>query len=483
MFGGYKMKMVKSLLLGAAAGFVAMAGAQAADLPVKAKPVQYVKICSLYGAGYYYMPGTDTCLKIGGWARLQTGYGYRGDMTSGPLRAAVTWDRDTRAFDWRHRGYITADARSQTEFGTLRSYMAVGYLSHAQNDLGANTATSGGTGATANINRAFIQLGGFTLGLAQSFYDYVGLAAVSYNGGIINNTGDTGDPGWTVWAYTAQFGNGFSATIAAEAPRTTAVFGAVPGTLYTSLTAAALPPSRNIGTRVPDLVANLRIDQAWGGAQIMGALHDTAASYYTAASSNHPSDEIGYAIGAGLRLNAPMIGAKDYFWIQANYSEGAYNYVGARNAHYGPRWSRTATGGYSSGAYGIISDAVFNSTGGDMELTTAWGVFGSFEHNWNPKWKTSIYGTYVDVSYSATANLLLCGTAANVTAGCNNDFSAWSLGSRTAWAPVPNLEVGLDVVYQQLNSASVGFVPVAGLVVDDKDAWMAHLRVQRNFYP
>ena len=76
----FKMKMVKSLLLGTAAGFVAIAGAQAADLPVKAKPVQYVKICSLYGAGFYYIPGTDTCLKIGGWVR-QYAYGDNGNMT------------------------------------------------------------------------------------------------------------------------------------------------------------------------------------------------------------------------------------------------------------------------------------------------------------------------------------------------------------------------------------------------------------------
>ena len=56
------MKMVKSLLLGTAAGLVAVAGAQAADMPVKAAPVQYVKICSLYGDGFYYIPGTDICL-------------------------------------------------------------------------------------------------------------------------------------------------------------------------------------------------------------------------------------------------------------------------------------------------------------------------------------------------------------------------------------------------------------------------------------
>ncbi|OYZ87138.1 MAG: hypothetical protein B7Y01_05015, partial [Xanthobacter sp. 17-67-6] len=62
------MKMVKSLLLGSAAGLAAVAGAQAADLPVKAKAVEYVKVCSAYGAGYYYVPGTDTCLKLGGYA-------------------------------------------------------------------------------------------------------------------------------------------------------------------------------------------------------------------------------------------------------------------------------------------------------------------------------------------------------------------------------------------------------------------------------
>ena len=59
------MKMVKSLLLGSAAGLVAVSGTQAADLPVKAKPVQYVKICTLYGEGFYYIPGSDICLKIG----------------------------------------------------------------------------------------------------------------------------------------------------------------------------------------------------------------------------------------------------------------------------------------------------------------------------------------------------------------------------------------------------------------------------------
>src|SRR5204862_2822739 len=72
------MKMVKSLLLVSAAGLVAASGAQAADLPVKAKPVEYVKICSLYGVGFYYVPGTDICLKIGAYFRAEYGYGNIG---------------------------------------------------------------------------------------------------------------------------------------------------------------------------------------------------------------------------------------------------------------------------------------------------------------------------------------------------------------------------------------------------------------------
>src|ERR1700726_420207 len=64
------MKTIKSLILGSAGGLLAVGGAQAADLPVKAKPVEYVRICSLYGAGFFYIPGTDTCIKLGGDLRV-----------------------------------------------------------------------------------------------------------------------------------------------------------------------------------------------------------------------------------------------------------------------------------------------------------------------------------------------------------------------------------------------------------------------------
>ncbi|MGA9198807.1 MAG: porin, partial [Pseudolabrys sp.] len=189
------MKMVKSLLLGSAAGLVAVAGAQAADLPVKAKPVQYVKICSLYGVGFYYIPGTDMCLKVGGWVRAEYAYGDNGNMTWGPFNGNNN-DRGTNNSTWRARGYITADARNQTEYGTVRGYLAVGL---STSNVGTDSASN-----TFSANRAFIQWAGFTFGLAQSFYDFYSVPATSYWGSF--PASDTGDPGWMVLGYTAQFG-------------------------------------------------------------------------------------------------------------------------------------------------------------------------------------------------------------------------------------------------------------------------------------
>ena len=64
------MKGFRSLIVGSAASIVGVTGAYAADLPVKAKAVEYVRICSLYGAGFYYIPGTDTCIKLSGYLRV-----------------------------------------------------------------------------------------------------------------------------------------------------------------------------------------------------------------------------------------------------------------------------------------------------------------------------------------------------------------------------------------------------------------------------
>src|SRR5689334_9023816 len=125
-----EMKMVRSLLLGTAAGLVAVAGAQAADMPVKAKPVQYVKICTLYGEAFWYVPGTDTCISIGGFLRVQMDYNSSGDgqvIGSGGMLGQGRFTRDlTNDINHRVLAAVKWDVRSQTEYGTLRTYIRIG---------------------------------------------------------------------------------------------------------------------------------------------------------------------------------------------------------------------------------------------------------------------------------------------------------------------------------------------------------------------
>src|ERR1044072_4198181 len=117
------MKMVKSLLLGSAASLVAVAGAHAADLPVKAKPVEYVKICSIYGVGFFYIPGTDTCIKISGWVRADVEFNAGAGKALYYSGGAARNNRvDTADVLWRSRFVTVLDVRTQTEYGTLRAY-------------------------------------------------------------------------------------------------------------------------------------------------------------------------------------------------------------------------------------------------------------------------------------------------------------------------------------------------------------------------
>ena len=64
---------IKSLLLGSAAAMFAVSGASAADAIIAAEPepVEYVRVCDAFGSGYFYIPGTETCLKISGNVRMR----------------------------------------------------------------------------------------------------------------------------------------------------------------------------------------------------------------------------------------------------------------------------------------------------------------------------------------------------------------------------------------------------------------------------
>src|SRR5688500_15029573 len=114
---------IKSLLLGSAAALVAVSGARAADAVVIAEPepMEYVRICDTYGVGFYYIPGTETCLKFSGYIRYDIGIGYAGfedvldkeDDEEGIFNTNDTYYK-------RARFALRVDAREETELGTLR---------------------------------------------------------------------------------------------------------------------------------------------------------------------------------------------------------------------------------------------------------------------------------------------------------------------------------------------------------------------------
>ena len=506
---------VRTLLLGTAAGLVAISGAQAADMPVKAAPVNYVKICSLYGDGFYYIPGTDTCLKLGGYLRVQveTNMGGGGvPIGSGPSEAQQgRFTRDfTNDINYRVRGVTSWDIRQQTEYGTLRTYIRFGVENTTPG------ASGGGTAATAFWDRAFIQFAGFTVGRSQSFFDlFTYGGAYSYHN--VRVSGDTGASGQNLWAYTAQFGNGFSGTLSLEDPVnhrgnsgvidvTNPGFFAFNGAFAADNAFHLQQAANTFGFKVPDIAANLRVDQAWGFAGISAVLHNSSGAYYNTpnnVNNGHPEDRYGWALAGGAKFN---LQGGDMFGFNVCYSEGA-----AGRCANEAGWQLYDNSDRVGVAW--LSDGVFGN-GTQISLTKVWSALAAYEHIWNPKWRTAIGGGYVNVQYGSDAkNLILERTAGAATAcgvpavgaaptltsfvlgrdnSCSPDYSYWEAYTRTQWNPVPQLDIGMEVLYQHNNTAFKGPATLAANgsrpivingVIDDQNVWSAMFRWQRNFYP
>jgi hypothetical protein len=551
------MKMVKSLLLGGAAGLVAIAGAQAADLPVKAKPVEYVKVCSLYGEGFFYIPGTDTCIKIGGWVRYDAYFGNTGGsgqpfFQGGGGRNDLA---DSAQFQQRARWVISEDIRTQTEYGTLRAYARAGY------EL---TTGDGGNRGLIYAERGFIQFAGFTLGKTQSYFDFAA-NAWSYGGGFVGGGSSTIGQGTLVAAYTANLGNGVSLTIAEEdgymrrnalwdATSDGSAAGSFPsgnglaignfpgpgsGGLTTSrdcianlvagdntngnanttggLSIGSCPTGDYAAQVLPDFVASLRVDQGWGSAQIMGAVHQVVGNFYgnnfvPAAGSYtgvHPDPAYGWAVGAGIVWNLPW-NPGDKFWVEGEYTMGAPSYTGL-TAQLGLTGYFNRFNGANVAA-GWALDGVFANNAimpfSGIQLATAWDIAVAVEHYWTPALRTSLWGEYTAWMPGSTGNLIMCSSpqgpvrtvgGANATGaaalpGCDYSFAVWSVGSRTVWNPVKNLDIGVEVMYSEidqkmdptlvvLNFAGAGG-RAAGLYHPANEGLVSGLlRVQRNFWP
>ena len=476
------------------------------------------------------MPGTDTCMKIGGFLRTEWDYNAGGSLTTFTNGANALFSRGGDNITSRSRAVLSLDVREQTSYGTLRAYFAGGWQ-YTTNDAptlslpGTSVPAAGGAavaGGAPNANgnayllRAFIQFGGFTLGKTASFFDFFSTSKYTYQTNILWQ--EYGGVGVNTWGYTQQLGNGVAASVAIQDNtqfahpvkdlNAAAVAGAGAGPAYSTIfpiLAAGGPtngPWDNTGNQVPDIVANIRIDQAWGSAQIAGGLHDNRARYYessfggTAAGGTYPSDKWGYAASAGMDINLPFLGKGDTFGIQSQYcvgwSESCYDNSGSRQAD-------LAFGLVSSGTrigLGWVDDAYFaNSplTGGptSLQLPTMWNVVAAVQHYWLPNVRTSLYGAYASYKADSSAvNAVVCAPS-GLSTGCA-DWATWQIGSRTIWNPVRNLDIGVEALYTDLSKSAfsgtqVTFAPAAA-APNSYNVGASHvisgiMRAQYNFLP
>ncbi len=290
------MNIVKGLLLGSAAVLVASSGAMAADLPVKAKAVEYVKVCSLYGPGSISFRAPTPASS---WAAICVSTFWPTPTRITPATTPVpagAQNRFTNGYTWRSREDLNVDTRTATEYGVVRTFFDATF-SWTSDSYGAgaaagstvyspigtaaapNNATSGGVAAgTVGVYYAFIQFAGFTIGKAVSQFS---APWANYPGnnfdGLVGGGGTI--TGVNQFTYTAQFGNGVSLSLSAQdqiglLPRPVCRISVRIGT-------GALGPYgasdyRRHDCAGPDRRA-LRVDQAWGLFQASFAAHDNHA--------------------------------------------------------------------------------------------------------------------------------------------------------------------------------------------------------------
>ena len=456
------MNTIKSLLLGSAAGLLAMGGAQAADLPVKAKAVEYVRICSLYGAGFFYIPGTDTCIKLGGYLRA--------DLTiNGGVYDQPFWngeggirDRYANFYNDRSRLALTIDTRTATEYGVVRTFTQGDFQFStfgATSSVGIAgsvnpSATQGQVNNDTNGNGyvavefAFVQFAGFTFGKSASAYATPWHGYPGNNSSFLVGTYDS-VTGINNIQYTWQFGNGVSATLGIDDSSSAgfnrtqiinAVGGAAGGSIGFGGAASSFITGVGTaygGTSVPDFVGNVRVDQAWGLFQISGAIHDDHAAYFSnanvvgstfnggvsqtgAVNFGHPDDKYGGAVMAALQIKNIPTGAGDDIKMSGSWSLGASHYVLGTSAA-DPSSFDIYSG--TKFAMGVVTDSIYSGASAvngngvtQQQLTRGWGFQGAYNHNWDPYWSTSLFGGIAGLSYNQTAKQLYCNTYA-VNAG------------------------------------------------------------------
>ena len=262
----------RRLILGSAAALAAVSGARAADAVVAAEPepMEYVRICDTYGVGFYYIPGTETCLKVSGYIRYDIGVGAFGltdvvDKRDDAIEDEFPWDRDylNDTYDKRARFQLRADSRTETELGTLRTYAAVNfdYETSTEPDFTGFTYDNGFTTTQTDwsIEHAYLELAGFRIGKTDSLFS----TFTGYGGGVINDDIiGYGPQGTHQIAYGWSNESGFGVAVAVEEGDGDLVAPFIPPGF-------GEPDLYTLDSYVPHVVGGVGWQGSWGGASLV----------------------------------------------------------------------------------------------------------------------------------------------------------------------------------------------------------------------
>lgn len=498
------MTLAKRLLLGSAAAFVATSGAQAADLGLPVAPaVDYVQICSIGSFTGFLLPGSDVCFDISGFARWQVTFDGEGsdggtfarsfDVTDAALGAAGfgaagTTDTVIAAtagadndddFDMVGEIDLNFDARTMTEWGLLRGFIGI------SGDAGAEDFN-------AVVDKVFVQVGGLTAGITDSFFDPVWTDYAMAPFGDITGTEDL-----ALIGYALGLGNGvtFMASLEDGEARNTGIAsyvdanrGIANGAAYanagqatatlttagvaTTQTGAGGAVALNVtgydeSATLPDFVAAIRVDQAWGTAKVSAALHEIDPFQPTVDS------EFGFALGASAEFNLP-VGMDTSFGIFGNYAHGAVEYVG-----FDDDIGQTKL---------PWVDAIYDASANDLELTTAWGLGAGVNVGLTNtiSWQLEGYYTYIDhadVTMTVideqdvtNATNYQAGEDPLTTRTIDYDGSIMAIRSSVTYVPFSGLTLQAGLSYQTSDFDST----ITGAGADD-DQFGGRIRITRSF--
>lgn len=463
--------------------------------------------CPRHGPGFIAIPGAASCLRISGLVRLDV------DATT-PL-PVVVGDR----FGMSVLGRLGVDARTSTDWGTLRTFVRLGVQSLTGRSVSSGSARrAGGFGATGvdtfgraqkgvGVDRAFIQFGGLTAGRASSFYDFYA-HDVEMTG--VTPASDPGPVNLLGWTFTP--GGGVSLTLSVEdavfrrtpvaasgfyqpgvgrvsGGRAAMLAGAVPGALVPaghdapgSATAFRVIDVRQRGN-VPDVVAALRIDRSWGAAQLSGAWRQVNVGPFVdnlvtgiGPAARRPAARHGYAVQAGVMLRLPGVAEGDRLWLQAAAARGALNYTGANQ----PAGFDSPAGS----AFGCIPADMFEGyigPDGKLRLSTGWSAIMALEHFWRPDLAQTVFAGMSGVGFGAgtPAGLGQPGGFSRRIAG--NRLRA--VGTRLSWSPAPDLTFAVEAAWTELRlpTPRPDLHRRASALRTDESGWIGKLRVERSF--